>query len=68
MKNVAKMGKNISNVFVYILLAGLGILWILPICYLIYTAFRITPSTGIINSLIPQDLELGFGNFKKLIK
>ena len=53
---------------VYVLLAVLGILWILPICYLLYTALRVTPSTGIINSLIPSDLELGFGNFIRLFR
>ena len=66
MKNIAKVGKSLSNICVYILLIVLGILWVLPICYLIYTAFRVTPSTGIINSLIPKDLELGFGNFSRL--
>lgn len=66
MKNFAKAGKHISNTLVYILLTVLGILWVLPICYLIYTAFRVSPSTGIINSLIPQDLQLGFQNFTKL--
>ncbi|MBE7068411.1 MAG: ABC transporter permease subunit [Clostridiales bacterium] len=58
--------RNASNIGTYILLAVLGIVWILPILYLIYTAFRVTPSTGIINALIPDDLRLGFGNFKRL--
>lgn len=57
---------RISNGFIYVLLAVLGILWVLPICYLLYTAFRETPNTGIINRLVPSDLELGFGNFKRL--
>ncbi len=62
----AKFGKTVSNVFTYILLAVLGTLWVLPIGYLIYTAFRVTPSTGIINKLFPDNLQLGFGNFAKL--
>ena len=62
----AKFGKSVSNVFTYILLATLGILWVLPIGYLIYTAFRVTPSTGIINKLFPDNLKLGFGNFTRL--
>ena len=57
-----------ADTAVYVLLAVLGILWILPICYLLYTALRVTPSTGIINSLIPRDLELGFGNFIRLFR
>ena len=68
MKNLAKVGKNISNILVYTLLSVLGVLWVLPICYLIYTAFRVTPSTGIINTLLPDNLKLGFGNFRRLFQ
>lgn len=58
--------KNIGNAVCYAVLATLGILWILPIAYLVYTALRETPSTGIINTLFPSDLRLGFGNFTRL--
>ncbi len=68
MKNLASIRKNISNIVVYCILAVLGLLWVLPIGYLIYTAFRVTPSTGIINTLIPKDLQLGFGNFERLFQ
>ena len=68
MRSYAKMGQRISNVSVYILLAVLGIAWVLPICYLIYTAFRVTPSTGIINQLFPDGLQLGFDNFQRLFQ
>lgn len=67
-KNLAKVGKNLSNILVYALLSILGVLWVLPICYLIYTAFRVTPSTGIINTLLPDNLKLGFGNFTRLFQ
>ncbi len=67
-KGSAKMGRTISNVTVYTVLVTLGILWILPILYLVYTAFRETPSTGIINTLFPEGLHLGFGNFSRLFK
>ena len=60
------MRKGISNVLTYALLAVLGVLWVLPIFYLVYTAFRVTPSTGIINTLFPENLRLGFGNFVRL--
>ncbi len=63
-----KIGRGISNAAVYAILITLGTLWVLPIVYLVYTAFRVTPSTGIINELIPADLELGFGNFTKLFQ
>ncbi len=62
----AKLWDKISNAVVYIVLSVLGVLWVAPIVYLIYTAFRVTPSTGIINSLVPKDLQLGFGNFTRL--
>ncbi len=67
-KSVTQIRKNISNAVVYAILTILGILWVLPIAYLIYTAFRVTPSTGIINTLIPRDLQLGFGNFERLFQ
>ena len=67
-ERLQKYSKAAPNVLVYIILCGLGILWVLPILYLIYTAFRVTPSTGIINQLIPKDLRLGFGNFIRLFR
>ncbi len=64
--SLAKWRRHTVNVFLYLLLATLGILWVLPIVYLVYTAFRVTPSTGIINTLVPDNLRLGFGNFSRL--
>ena len=66
MRTSAKLLNRISNVFVYGILIVLGVLWVLPIFYLVYTAFRITPSTGIINTLFPDNLRLGIGNFTRL--
>ena len=68
MKRSKKARERTSNVFTYILLTALGILWILPIVYLVYTAFRVTPSTGIVNALFPENLRLGLGNFKRLFQ
>ena len=68
MRKVIGFGRNLSNVFVYGLLAALGVIWVLPILYLIYTDFRVTPSTGIINTLFPSNLQLGFGNFQRLFQ
>lgn len=68
MRSYAKLGQRISNLSVYIILAVLGTAWVLPICYLIYTAFRVTPSTGIINQLFPVGLQLGFDNFTRLFQ
>lgn len=67
---MSKVKKKIklSNLLTYLLLATLGVLWLLPIGYLIYTAFRVTPSTGIINTLVPSNLQLGLENFVKLFK
>ena len=55
-----------ANAAIYTVLSVLGALWVLPILFLLYTAFRVRPSTGIINELIPSNLELGFSNFTKL--
>ncbi len=67
MRKMKKRGR-ISLVLTYILLSTLGFLWLLPIGYLVYTAFRETPSTGIVNSLFPSGLKLGFGNFVRLFQ
>lgn len=66
--NLRRWRKTAANTFVYILLATLGVLWVLPIGYLVYTAFRVTPSTGIINTLVPHNLRLGIGNFSRLFR
>lgn len=63
-----RFGRKLSDIFVYLLLATLGVFWVLPIVYLIYTAFRVTPSTGIINTLFPIGLKLGLGNFQRLFQ
>ena len=65
-KMLLKARKRISTIATYIVLAVLGTAWILPIFYLVYTALRVTPSTGIINTLFPENLKLGFGNFARL--
>lgn len=65
-KRMRKNAKPLVDFFVYCLLAVLGVLWVLPICYLLYTALRVTPSTGIINKLFPAGLKLGVGNFVRL--
>ncbi len=67
-KHAVKIVSQASNVMTYILLAVLGLLWVLPIGYLVYTAFRVTPSTGIINTLFPTGLRLGVGNFIRLFR
>ena len=59
---------GVTNTLVYALLTVLGVLWILPIFYLVYTAFRVTPSTGIINTLFPDNLQMGFDNFSRLFQ
>ncbi len=65
-KMFAKIRHRLGNTVTYVILSVLGALWVLPIAFLVYTAFRTTPSTGIINSLIPDNLELGFSNFTRL--
>ena len=65
-KSITSIRNSVSNALTYSLLAMLGTLWVLPIFYLVYTAFREIPSTGIINTLFPENLRLGFGNFARL--
>lgn len=67
-KLLLKARRRVGNALTYALLAVLGALWIAPIFYLVYTAFRVTPSTGIINKLFPDNLKLGFGNFARLFQ
>ena len=61
-----RLRTRISDALVYLLLSALAVLWVLPILFLVYTALRETPSTGIINQLIPDNLRLGLGNFQRL--
>ena len=63
-----KATNTIANTIIYIILSVMSIIWVLPIVYLLYTAFRVTPDTGIINTLIPKDLKLGVGTFAYLFK
>lgn len=67
-KKSMRKWNSVSNALVYAVLIILGVLWVLPITYLVYTAFRVTPSTGIINTLFPEGLTLGFGNFRRLFQ
>lgn len=67
-KGSAKWTRRFSNSVIYILLTILAIMWVLPIVYLVYTAFREMPATGIINSLFPKGLRLGIGNFVRLFR
>ena len=67
-KGSAKWTKRLSNSAIYIMLSVLALTWVLPIVYLVYTAFRETPATGIINSLFPKGLRLGIGNFVRLFR
>lgn len=67
-KGSEKRRRRVSDGIIYTMLTILGILWVLPIAYLVYTAFRETPTTGIINSLFPEGLRLGVGNFARLFK
>ncbi|MDY6223738.1 MAG: sugar ABC transporter permease [Candidatus Borkfalkiaceae bacterium] len=64
----AKRNDRIGLAATYIALTLLSVLWLLPIVYLLYTAFRVQPDTGIINKLFPENLRLGWGNFRRLFE
>ncbi|MBQ9709065.1 MAG: ABC transporter permease subunit [Clostridia bacterium] len=61
-----KVLNTASNALIYVILATLGVIWILPIVFLLYTSLRVTPNTGIINQLFPENLQLGFDNYVRL--
>ena len=61
-----KIRGKLADGMIYIVLTVLAVAWTLPILYLLYTAFRVRPSTGIINQLFPTGLRLGLGNFGRL--
>lgn len=67
-RNFAKRKKSIGNFFAYALLSVLSVVWLLPIVYLLYTAFRVFPTTGIINTLVPEGLRFGIDNFVRLFR
>lgn len=58
----------VTDGIIYVILAVLGVLWILPIVFMLYTSLRVTPETGIITKLFPDDLQLGFGNYVRLFR
>ena len=61
-----RMRSYLSDGVLYLVLIVLSIAWVLPIAYLLYTSLRVNPTTGIINQLVPTDLRLGLGNFRRL--
>ncbi len=64
----ARLKRRFANGTIYLVLSILAILWVLPILFLLYTALRVTPSTGIINQLIPRGLTIGLGNYLRLFR
>ena len=50
----AKRKEKMRLAAAYLALTLLSTLWLLPIAYLLYTAFRVQPDTGIINRLFPE--------------
>ncbi|MBR2904241.1 MAG: ABC transporter permease subunit [Clostridia bacterium] len=64
----ARFRRRLTNAAVYAILSVLALLWVLPIFYLLYTAFRVSPSTGIINRLFPTGLRLGVDNYIRLFR
>lgn len=55
-----KFRRVLSNVFIYILLAGLGLIWISPLVYLVLHSFR-DEGLAYVSYLIPQ--KLSFQNY-----
>ena len=66
MTELRKNKDGLNNAVIYAVLSLLGIIWVLPIVYLLYSAFRVRPTTGIINSLFPENLKFGLTNFQRL--
>lgn len=59
----AKVRKTIGNIFVYIILAALSIIWLFPIVWIVLISFK--KDKGMyMSTLFPK--EYWFGNYKKL--
>lgn len=58
-----KLRRNITNAFVYVILAVLGLIWISPLLWMLLHSFRVEVS-GPVDYLIPQ--QFGFDNYIKL--
>lgn len=59
----AKVRKTIGNIFVYIILTALSIIWLFPIVWIVLISFK--KDKGMyMSTLIPK--EYWFGNYKKL--
>lgn len=59
----AKVRKTIGNIFVYIILAALSVIWLFPIVWIVLISFK--KDKGMyMSTLIPK--EYWFGNYKKL--
>lgn len=59
----AKVRKTIGNIFVYIILTALSIIWLFPIVWIVLISFK--KDEGMyMSTLIPK--EYWFGNYKKL--
>lgn len=59
----AKVRKTIGNIFVYIILTALSIIWLFPIVWIVLISFK--KNKGMyMSTLIPK--EYWFGNYKKL--
>lgn len=59
----AKVRKTIGNIFVYIILTALSIIWLFPIVWIVLISFK--KNKGIyMSTLFPK--EYWFGNYKKL--
>lgn len=59
----AKVGKTIGNIFVYIILTALSIIWLFPIVWIVLISFK--KDKGMyMSTLFPK--EYWFGNYKKL--
>ena len=63
MKNM-KTRKTASNVVIYSILGVLSVIWLLPIGYLVMTAFRGEPGAHLDNYVIPREWTIN--NFTKL--
>jgi arabinogalactan oligomer/maltooligosaccharide transport system permease protein len=64
MKMNLKTRKRVGNTAIYVVLSFLAILWLIPIVYLVITAFRGEPGAWLDGYIIPK--QWTFGNFTRL--
>lgn len=65
-RHMSQKAKNVTtNTFIYIILAVMCVVWILPFIFIVFESFRVE-STGVVGYILPK--QAGFDNYVRLFK